>query len=310
MTALDDYQIDLSLADVRSQSIFLATRTGDARRCRWTRAAPRASCSATTSPRASAPTCGSGTSRRSRCDDLRRESLGALGAPARAHRRGRRRARRHRQHDRAVLRAAGPDEQAGRERAGPVGEPVQRRPRGPGAAAGRHPARRRHRPAGDRRAPGCRGPPDRGVDRLLRRGRPAGPRAARRAGAAGGLPLGPARRDPRPRRRAAPGGHGAGRAVRGADQRPAQRAGEDLLRDHQVVADGEPARAVRPRRPGDAGARARDRRDHRGPAPQPRDVARAFAALKGEVDERRVAEEALARAGSARWSSGRRTSRS
>jgi hypothetical protein len=29
MTALDDYQIDLSLADVRSQSIFLATRTGD-----------------------------------------------------------------------------------------------------------------------------------------------------------------------------------------------------------------------------------------------------------------------------------------
>ena len=29
MTALDDYQIDLSLADVRSQPIFLATRTGD-----------------------------------------------------------------------------------------------------------------------------------------------------------------------------------------------------------------------------------------------------------------------------------------
>ena len=29
MTALDDYQVDLSLADVRSQSIFLATRTGD-----------------------------------------------------------------------------------------------------------------------------------------------------------------------------------------------------------------------------------------------------------------------------------------
>jgi hypothetical protein len=29
VTALDDYQIDLSLADVRGQSIFLATRTGD-----------------------------------------------------------------------------------------------------------------------------------------------------------------------------------------------------------------------------------------------------------------------------------------
>jgi len=29
MTALDDYQIDIPLADVRSQSIFLATRTGD-----------------------------------------------------------------------------------------------------------------------------------------------------------------------------------------------------------------------------------------------------------------------------------------
>lgn len=29
LVALDDYQVDLSLADVRSQSIFLATRTGD-----------------------------------------------------------------------------------------------------------------------------------------------------------------------------------------------------------------------------------------------------------------------------------------
>lgn len=29
LTALDDYQIDLSLADVRRQPIFLATRTGD-----------------------------------------------------------------------------------------------------------------------------------------------------------------------------------------------------------------------------------------------------------------------------------------
>ena len=29
LTALDDYQIDLSLADVRTHSIFLATRTGD-----------------------------------------------------------------------------------------------------------------------------------------------------------------------------------------------------------------------------------------------------------------------------------------
>ena len=29
LTALDDYQIDLGLADVRNQSIFLATRTGD-----------------------------------------------------------------------------------------------------------------------------------------------------------------------------------------------------------------------------------------------------------------------------------------
>ena len=34
--------------------------------------------------------------------------------------------------------------------------------------------------------------------------RPAGPRAARRPGAAGGVPLGPARRDPRTRRRPAP----------------------------------------------------------------------------------------------------------
>jgi len=29
LSALDDYQVDLSLADVRSQSIFLATRTAD-----------------------------------------------------------------------------------------------------------------------------------------------------------------------------------------------------------------------------------------------------------------------------------------
>jgi hypothetical protein len=29
LTALDDYQVDFSLADVRDQSIFLATRTGD-----------------------------------------------------------------------------------------------------------------------------------------------------------------------------------------------------------------------------------------------------------------------------------------
>ena len=40
------------------------------------------------------------------------ESRWERWAPARAHRRGRRRARRHRQHDRAVLPAAGPDEQA------------------------------------------------------------------------------------------------------------------------------------------------------------------------------------------------------
>jgi hypothetical protein len=29
LTALDDYQVDITLADIRSQSIFLATRTGD-----------------------------------------------------------------------------------------------------------------------------------------------------------------------------------------------------------------------------------------------------------------------------------------
>jgi hypothetical protein len=29
LVALDDYQVDLALADVRDQSVFLATRTGD-----------------------------------------------------------------------------------------------------------------------------------------------------------------------------------------------------------------------------------------------------------------------------------------
>ena len=52
---------------------------------------------------------------------------------------------------------------------------------------------------------------------------PAGPRAAGRPGPAGGVPLGPARREPWTRRRPAPRGDGSDRAVRGAGQRPAQR---------------------------------------------------------------------------------------
>ena len=151
-------------------------------------------------------------------------------------------------------------------------------------------------PHGDRRAPGRRGPRS-GVDRLLRRGRPAGPRAARRAGRLAAFPWDRLADTAAATTCAAPGGHGAGRAVRGADQRHlAQRAGEDLLRDHQVVADGEPARAVHPRRPGDAWCSGS------GSPGSPWSCAaarcrRAYAALKGEVDERRVAEEALRQRG-------------
>ena len=57
--------------------------------------------------------------------------------------------------------------------------------------------------------------------------------------------------------------------LRGADQRPAQRAGEALLRRDDGVADGEPARPARARDAGDPRARARHRRDHRRAAPQP-----------------------------------------
>ena len=47
VTALDDYQVDLNLADVRADDIFLATRNGQGPRCPSRTAARRAWCSPT-----------------------------------------------------------------------------------------------------------------------------------------------------------------------------------------------------------------------------------------------------------------------
>ena len=125
------------------------------------------------------------------------------------------------------------------------------------------------RPGRDRAAPGRVGPADRGLHRLVRRRRPRGPGAAGRAGPAGGVPVGPAHRHARARRRPAPRGDDPGHAAGGADQHPAQRPGAAVLPGHDGVAGGEPARAAGPRDAGDPGARAGRRRHHGRAAPQP-----------------------------------------
>ena len=170
----------------------------------------------------------------------------------------------------AVLGPARPDEQAGRGGAVAVGEPVQRRPRGPDPAAGRHPARPRRRPRRRRAPPRRREAADRGLDRLVRAGRARRSASCRTSGpSSAAFPwdrlVASRGRDDGLRREAM-------ELIARSEERVnvlRSAAGEAVLRRDDGVAEGEPARPVRARDAGDTRARARHRRDHRRAAPQP-----------------------------------------